>query len=211
VAASIAFVLLSDDPILSLSDIVADLRQTWPALSPSNPEAEEAMFSFGLAASHVVMGTVRSPFPGLEEPGAANWWLFPNAPPALELHSQHLLVTVFGDAPAIERVRLLTQVVAAVVATCEASAAVFWAPGGLVIRPDIFREFAVDVLPKQPPIDMWIARTASREPNGRSSGCTKGLAALGFMEIEAHDTPEEPAALRERLDSLIYYLIDNGR
>lgn len=44
----------------------------------------------------------------------------------------------------------------------------------------------------------------------KSTGFTAGMKALGHMEFETQQCPEPPGELRERLLSLVNYVVENG-
>ena len=88
---------------------------------------------------------------------------------------------------------------------------VYWGNASLLIPKPIFVEFAEQVLPQGPPLDIWIDFRVGWQAEERSAGFTQGMTALGHMELEAQDWPEKPSDLRERLQGLALYLLNNGR
>ena len=87
---------------------------------------------------------------------------------------------------------------------------VYWCNATLVIQPSLFREFAVKILPTGPPIHIWVDFRIGPNDDGKVSGFTAGLNALGLMELETLNSSEPAAELRDRFEGLIYYLLENG-
>ncbi len=105
---------------------------------------------------------------------------------------------------------MLTQVSAAVMHACPAALGVYWGSATLIIPKPLFTDFALEVMPHELPLHMWVDFRVGSDDKGGSSGFTTGMASLGHMEIEALNTPETPAALRDRLTTLCTYLLQNG-
>ncbi|MBW3597142.1 MAG: DUF4261 domain-containing protein [Planctomycetes bacterium] len=211
-AISIAMVMLGPGAKLSAEAIQQDLKSTWPALPAiGNAEQEEVTLSFRVGEADLILGRMPAPIPwsDLEGPCATSW-LWPDAAEKLKQHAEHVIVTVSSEASPVERSRLLTQVVAAIVATCKAPVGVFWTNAAMVISPSMFRDFAVDVLPHGPPIHMWVDFRVGKTGDRTSSGFTSGLAALDLMEFETQNANEPPGELRERLIALAGYVVENG-
>jgi len=213
---SVCMIPLSKDPQISTSAVKADLLATWPEMPPlgDTDKSDQSAVSFTVGDdAHVFLTLMLSPIPwsDLEGPCATSV-LWRDAAAILRPHTAHLLVTIMfqGEPSPIEKSTLLTQVTAALVHTCDAVLGVFWCNATMVIQPKVFREFAVEVLPVGPPLHIWVdIRIGSNEQNSMS-GFTAGLAALGHLEIETNNSPESPAELRERIESLIDYLLQNG-
>jgi hypothetical protein len=205
-------VMLGPGAKLSASAIRQDLKATWPDLPEiGEAEGEDDAIVFRIGESMVMLGRMPAPIPwsDLEGPCATSW-LWPNAADAVKQHTEHVIVTVAAETPALERSRLLTQVAAAVVGTCQAPVGVYWGDATLVTSAEMFRDFAVDVLPEGPPIPMWVDFRVGPTGDGTSSGFTTGLAALDLMEFETKNASEPPGELRERLIAMAGYVIENG-
>lgn len=114
-----------------------------------------------------------------------------------------------GRSP-LEKSKLLTQVTASVLETCPAALGVYWCNATLVIQPELFRDFAVKILPAGPPLPIWVDFRIGKNEQGQVSGFTTGLRALGLMELETHNASEPGSELRSRFEGLIYYLLENG-
>jgi hypothetical protein len=167
--------------------------------------------AFRVGEADVIMGLMPAPIPwsDLEGPCQTSW-IWPDAAQAMKSHTQHLIVTVNSETSPIDRARLLTQVIAAIIGAGQGVVGVYWGDATLVISPPVFREFAVKVLPHGPPLHVWIDFRVGRGENGKSAGFTSGMKALGHMELETVNSPEPPGELRERLIGLAGYLLENG-
>lgn len=211
-ALSIAMVALGPGAKLSGSAIQRDLSETWPSL----PEVgllskDDQALAFDVSDSWVAIAHMPAPIPwgDLEGPCATSW-IWPNAEADLKKHTAHVIVTVSSEEEPIERAKLLTQVCASILETTEGSIGVYWGDATLVVRKDIFREFAVEILPDGLPIYAWIDFRVGRNEEGLTSGFTTGLKALGHMELETENATDTPGDLRERLVAIAGYLLENG-
>ncbi len=209
---SLAFVALGDKPKLSGAAIGRDLNATWPSLPQvTGLEMKENTLAFTVGESQVILGLMPAPLPwsDLEGPCATSW-LWPKAAEELRPHKQHLIVTVMGEGSALERTKLLTQVIGSIAATCPQTVGIYWGNAALVISPPVFREFASGMLPDGLPLVIWIDFRVGPGPDGKMSGFTHGMTAFDLMEIETLNSPEQPGELRERLFGLCGYLLENG-
>jgi len=181
----ISMIPLGKNPKISPTAIKADLSATWPGLPPlgATEKNDEHMLLFDVGDDpHVILTLMPGPVPwsDLEGPCATSV-LWKDAAEVLEPHTTHLLVTILfdGDRSPIEKSNLLTQVTAAILHTCDAALGVYWCNATLVIQPALFREFAVKILPVGPPIHIWIDFRIGSSEQGKMSGFTTGLNALG--------------------------------
>jgi hypothetical protein len=105
---------------------------------------------------------------------------------------------------------VLSQVVASVLATCPQALGVYWGNAALVISPQLFREFAVQMLPQGLPLYIWIDFRVGPGKDGKTAGFTHGMKWLGHMDFETLNSNESPGELRERMFELCCYVIENG-
>jgi hypothetical protein len=213
---ALAMIPLGPSPKISPSAIKNHLSSTWsdiPTLGPTE-KSDKTILTFDVGdGAHVFLSLMPGPIPwsDLEGPCATSV-LWRDAAKVLKPHRAHLLVTImFKDSrPEIQKSNLLTQITASVLATCEASLGVYWCNATLVVQPDLFREFAEKILPHGPPIPIWVDFRIGPNKQGKMSGFTTGLKALGHLEIETENSPEPASELRQRFEGLIYYLLENG-
>lgn len=209
---SMAMIALGPNARVSGAAIRAELARQWPDLPKAKAgEQKEGTFSFRVGSLDVIGGVMPFPVPwsDLEGPCATSI-LWEDAGEVLRTHAGHLILTVSGTDRALDRIRLLTQVTAAVLATCPAAVGVFWTHAALVIPPPLFLDFATRVLPLGPPLDIWVDFRVGKTKAGKTHGFTRGMDSLGFMEFETTESPESPVELRERFQSLANYLIEKG-
>lgn len=212
----IAMIPLGPNPKISPTAIKADLSATWPDMPPlgATEKKDKHILSFDVGnGAYAILTLIAAPIPwtDLEGPCATSV-LWKDAAEVLRPHKAHLLVTVmFHEQPSpIEKSKLLTQITAAILHTCDAALGVYWCNATLVIPPELFREFAVRILPLGPPIHIWVDFRIGPNEQGTMAGFTTGLEALGHMEIETLNSPEPPGELRDRFEGLIAYLLENG-
>ena len=133
-----------------------------------------------------------------------------NAPGFVRDHTAHLVVTVSAERSELDLHILLTKVIAALLASCRHSLAVYWTPAVKVIARKTFIESAVSVLPKGPPVMLWIEISVWSPDERSTAAYTTGLAALGHREFEVKTSPESVRQLRGRLEGLCVYVLRNG-
>ena len=209
---TLAMIALGDQPQISGAAIVRDLAATWPALPPATePDQSDASLTFSVGETLVALGLMPAPIPwgDLEGPCATSW-LWPKAEAELRKHKQHLIVFLAQDDDPIEASKLLTQVIASVLATCPQAIGVYWGNATLVIPKELFRDFAVEMLPDVLPLPIWVDFRVGPGDDDKMAGFTTGMQALGHKEIETLNSPESPGDLRERLMDLCGYLLQNG-
>lgn len=213
---AISMIPLGQSPKISPSAIKNDLSATWPDLPTLGPteKSGKTILTFDVGdGAHVFLSLMPGPisWSDLEGPCATSV-LWRDAAKVLKPHRSHLLVTImFDDSRSpIQKSKLLTQVTASVLATCESALGVYWCNATLVVQPDLFRDFAVKILPHGPPIHIWIDFRIGPNKQGKMSGFTTGLRALGHLEIETQNSPETASELRDRFEGLINYLLENG-
>jgi len=197
---------------ISATAIQQDLKSTWPSLpTPGKPEKKDKTLAFSVGDADVILGMMPAPIPwsDLEGPCSTSW-LWPEAESELRKHTGHIIVTVSADCEPIERLKMLTQVTAAIVGTCDAALGVYWGDSTLVMSPEMFRDFATEMLPDGLPLYIWIDFRVGQGKDGKTAGFTAGMSALGHMELETLNSPEPPGELKERFFGLAYYLLENG-
>lgn len=208
---SISMVALGKNAKVSAQRIRREWEKNWPEMpAPGEPEKKEGTLAFRVGDADVIYGLMPAPIPwsDLEGPCQSSW-LWPDAASEMQAHEKHMIVTVSADGDAIERLKVLTQATSALAASCDASVGIYWCDSQVVMSPEMFRDFAVTLLPDELPLYIWVDfRVGKKE--GRTAGFTTGLSALGHMEIETRSSEEPPGELRERMFGLANYLIESG-
>jgi hypothetical protein len=204
-------VLLREQVAVPAARIEQELRARYPNLSAANATDQETVASLQLRDGELFVALIRAPIPwsDLEEPCDASL-LWKNAAAEVKPHCAHLVVTVRTELNEVERSVLLTQVTVAVLAASQAAIGVYWGSATLLAPRDFFLEYAERILPLGPPLDIWVDFRVGWQTSTTSGGFTRGLEALGHMELEARDWPEKPSELRERFRELARYLVRNG-
>ncbi|MFZ6818979.1 DUF4261 domain-containing protein [Undibacterium sp. Ji22W] len=209
---ALSFILLSEQAEPSESDIQDFVATNWPDLpAVNNFSASEGSIAFDIGGSQVALGIMPAPFPwsDLEGPCATSI-LWKDAEIAVKAHKAHIIVTVKGELEPIELSKILTQVTAATIHATATALGVYWGNATLLIPKAIFNDFAVEILPNEPPLHIWVDFRVGSNENGLTSGFTTGMDALGHMEFETDNCPETPGELRERFLTLCSYVIENG-
>jgi hypothetical protein len=207
----ISMILLRQPIDLPAAAIEAELQRRYPELGASLDSDEDGTPSFKLKDGMLMLGNMPAPIPWSELEGpCATSILWKDAAEEVRRHETHAIVTLMSDSNKVEQSILLTKATAAVLAACEAAMGVYWGNATLVIPKQIFLDFAAEVLPHGPPLDIWIDFRVGWQTKTSSGGFTQGMEALGHMDIETQESPEKPSDLRERLQGLARYLLQNG-
>lgn len=211
-AVALSMVLLREEAALPAARIEQELRARYPDLDAAVTSDEGGIASLKLRNGDLFVAPVpvAIPWSDLEGPCATSL-LWKNAATDVKPHRAHLIVTILSELNEIERSTLLTQATVAVLAACDAALGVYWGNASLLVPKPIFVELAERILPHGPPLDIWIDFRIGWQEQKRSAGFTQGMKALGHMELEARDWPEKPSELRDRMQGLARYLLDNGR
>lgn len=207
----LAYILLGEHDEPKSTDIRDFLNEHWEDLAPESFSSEVAARLIAIGHARAVLMHMPAPFPwGELEEACATSALWDDATEALRDHKAHIVVSILGESDAREEATLLTQVTAAVLHACPSALGVYWDTSDHVIEKDMFNHFAVNVMPTEVPMHMWVNFRIGEGENGGSSGLTAGLEALGHLEIEALNSPETPDALRDRLTMMGLYLLTAG-
>lgn len=207
----VEMVALGPKPAISAIDIHRDLAENWPSLRISGFSENERVLQFQIDDIQIYIAEMPAPIPWSQLEGpCATTMLWKDAEKDLRRHISHLIVTATGEAGSAKLAALLTQVIASILGTCSAAIGVYWGSATLVIPANIFRQFAIQVLPYGPPIQIWIDFRVGKDEEGKTFGFTHGLDTFGLMEMVTTNATESPAELRERLWSLATYVLENG-
>lgn len=213
---SIALIPLGPKPKVSPQAIKRFLESTWRGLPELGAieKSNKTTISFCIGEQAVAfLSLMPAPIPWSELEGpCATSVLWPESAEVLRSHKAHLLITIRFNQPTepIERATLLTQVTTSVVHNCAAALGVYWGNATLVIPPQLFCEFAIQVMPDELPLYIWVDFRIGKNATGKTVGFTSGLEALGLMEIETDNATESPSEVRARFEGLIDYLVHNG-
>lgn len=211
-AISISMVMLKSDVPIRGADIHKALGEYWPNL-PAVADAEEkdGSIAFRIGSADIILARMPAPIPwsDLEGPCATSV-LWRKAAEEVKLHTIHWIVTVSAELNPVQMSTLLTQATAATMAVSPFAIGVYWGNATLVVPKNLFIDFARQVLPKGPPLHIWVDFGVGKDSETTSAGFTAGMKALGHMEFEAQNAPEPFAELRERLTALAGYVLEKG-
>ncbi|HAI21472.1 MAG TPA: hypothetical protein DCM14_06235 [Clostridiales bacterium UBA8153] len=207
-----AMIPLRTGAMVEASRFERELAAGWPELpKPVWTPASAGQWSCSVGDGDVVIAAMGAPIPWSDlAPLCRAGRLWVDAESNLREHRDHLVVAVRTAGGPIEQAKFLTQICTAVLLGCEQALGVFWLSGSLLISSSIFREFAVTVMPETLPLPIWIDVQAGPDAEGKTCGCTRGLAAFGHREIEAVDAQESWERLQERLYDLAGYVLEHG-
>jgi hypothetical protein len=211
----ISFLLLKGEsfPIDAFLKEVAKTRIAGKAASEISRE-DGGVFSFKVGDEFLALALVPAPYPAkdLEGPIATSW-MWPPKPPIEDVkqHRSHLLIAMKdGSADPVRR-RLIVTAVTALAAKQHGVMAVYWPEAALVHYPPVFVNMAGQMeSPKAPPLYLWVDLRVFSNRDGTTGLFTTGLSALGHLEIEIPSINMGPGELREWLQNIICYLLENG-
>jgi hypothetical protein len=187
------------------------LRHDYPQAKIINLKSENNIISFDFDNNTVMVSFVPAPIlPGDLETAASSSLLWPEALATLRPHAMHLVVVVTAQTDEIARARVLTQVIASLGLAFSSANGVLWSLADLLIPMKLFRSFAQDLMPKGPPVHLWVKFHAGHNHAQQACAYTRGLAGLGLMDIEAGASPQPVNELGRRLESIAGYLLANG-
>jgi hypothetical protein len=207
-------IVYKENPALSAEDIERHLRDNWPGLAqPGAVTYEDGQLSVvwdedgDFVSSTLIDAPV--PTPDLDYfCERSRFWT--DAHSLLHGHDAHILMVSKSSRNAIEAMRLLTRVTAAVAAT-SSPLGVLWGSARHALPAALFGDFTPDMLRDDTLLcHLWVNFQAGWTGNTASNGCTTGLNALDLMDLEAKDVPEDPTALKARLHNIALYLLKNG-
>jgi hypothetical protein len=209
---SLSMVMLKSDVPIRALDIHKSIGRHWPNLpAVKDVEEQEGSISFRIGSADVILARMPTavPWSDLEGPCATSI-LWRNATEEVKQHTVHWIVTVSADLNPVEMSTLLTQVTASTMMACPSAIGVYWGNATLVVPKNIFIDFAREVLPHGPPLDIWVDFRVGPDGEHTSAGFTTGMKALGHMEFETQNAPESFGELRERFLALAGYVLENG-
>lgn len=208
----VAVVTLAKGAKLSLNALRQSFIATWPRLPrPMDAKKTDQALSFSVGGSTVCFRVVPQPLASPEFSRAcAESWLWPDARKKHEDQRGHVVISVESHETRLNQVKFLSLAVTALLVSTPGVVGVFWCEGELVVSPEMFREFCVQMLPDSLPLYIWVDFRVAKSDHGRSIGYTRGLSQFGLMELETLNASEEPDELRERLFGLGVHFIENG-
>lgn len=211
----VAIICLGRGAKLAPSEFQRDLRENWPSLpAVTRPQmsGNNKREIFGeVGNSRVTISVVAAPVAWAEllEP-CENSALWNDAAGQLRGHRGHLVIEVNGDLEPVTLVTLLTQVTASLAGTAFGVLGVYWKHAEMVVYPDVFRHFAIEIMAEGPPLPIWVNTRVWKSKDGLTCGFTTGMTSLGLIEIEAVGSTETPSWLQQRFHGLAYDLVENG-
>lgn len=221
----LALIALDRSELPTAGDATKRFAELFPAApQPEIVQSTEALLTITVDGFTAAAALAPRPIPWsqLEGPCATAWY-WPEATETLRSHTQHLMLTLIdeGGSPIVKSSHLTR--LAAAIADCASSVAVFWGPSCLVHPPAAFIEQATQMTDDDLPLFIWVDfRVEQRIADGqllkdgqpgegdRSNDggvrlYTTGLAALGRAEIEVDQFHGPPQELLEHVYNVAHY------
>ncbi len=137
--------------------------------------------------------------------------VWPQADALLADHSAAILLTASSELYGLQKAVALSQVSFALTQSCPQIVGLLWGEAQQIVsRKDVLKAFKLD-FETALPLGVWVSARARRTDAGKTVGYTRGLAALGAVDFEALEAPENPQDLRNRLINLADYSIENSQ
>jgi hypothetical protein len=205
-------ILSKGAPLPPAAAIASHLKHHWPRLAaPERIDEDDQAIRLRFGDVDVELCQFAAPYPSVELEGpCANSSLWPHAGTELRGHNAHTLVTVNAGLAPVAKSAILTQVTVAVMSAMPDAMGVLWSNAMLLVPTSLFIDYAKDVLPHGPPLDLWVDFRLRKLSDNRCAGFTTGLAGLGLMELEVPESPERPWELRYRMHCVAGYLLERG-
>lgn len=176
------------------------------SLRPTIVESTDALLTISIADFTAAAALAPRPIPRsqLEGPCATAWY-WPDAAEVLRGHAHHLMLTLIdeGGSPIVKSSHLTR--LAAALADCTPSSAVFWGPSCLVHPPSAFVEQATQMTETDFPLFIWVDFRVEQLASGGVRLYTTGLEALGHAEIEVEQFDGTPQTLLEHVYNVAHY------
>jgi hypothetical protein len=206
----LAAILLRERIDLPTERIEAELKARFPDLASIDVQGTVATVDLRDATLFLASMPAALPWSDLER-SASDSLLWRNASEEVRRHQAFLLGSLsFNSLTPVKQAVALTKGVAAALVACDEAMGVFWRGAKLLVPKKLFVEMATEVLPQGPPIEIWIDIRCGLDTTSTSNGYTRGMEALGHMEIEAVGAPEKPSDLCSRIRSLVAHLLQKG-
>lgn len=208
----VAMVPLAKGAKVSLQMVLHHFVATWPRLPrPMNPQKTEQSVSFMVGGSTVTFRIEPLPIPGQDfQRACRETWFWPNAREKLEQHPGHVVISVDSRETRLNQIKFLSLATTSLLLSTPESLGVYWCGADIVVSPEMFRDFCVEMLPDSLPLYIWVDFRVSLNDSGKAMGYTNGLSQFGLMELETLNSPDDLKELRERFFSVAVYLIENG-
>lgn len=210
-AIAVAMVMTAEDDQVQAAALTEDFYKRSPDLpKPSDVTQDDRIVSFKIGTDDVMLSRVRAPisWADLEGPCKTSL-LWRTALQDVREHHFHHIVCVSAPLDPVALSGLLTRAVASALSALPSATGVYWVRAPLVVQSALFLDFATNVLPHGPPLQMWVDFRVWREESGTAAGFTSGMTELGVAEIEVPSAPELPSELYDRLLELASYAVSN--
>jgi hypothetical protein len=142
------------------------------------------------ARAHAGLTLARVALPESLPESAARAWYWPEARERLVALRSAVRAKLTAPAPhPVDEALLLTQEVAKLSRELSA-AAVLWEPTDLVHEASVFADQAEDATREDLPLYAWVAFEGTKGEDGTLGMLTRGMSALGAMEIEVESSKQ---------------------
>jgi hypothetical protein len=207
----LAMIALADESSPPEQDLFRDLIQTWKTpLAMRDLERAEMVYSFDVLDGFGAVSFMNVPIPwGDLEQACKNSFLWPEAEPELRKHRAHAIVVYSNPKlDPVDNAYVLTQIVATVARNIGAIG-VYWGAAGLVHSTSMFLELAENAKLDDPPTPLWVGLMAGVEPSGLRNAFTRGMDALGFLDIEANGVKDPKGDLPAFIFDVVHFVLAN--
>lgn len=203
----LAMPMFNHGETFEINKVVEYLKSNWN-ISISDVDGDHDLVTFLVKGETVVLATMPSPIPLVEIKEVARYaynWM--TAEKDLENHNAHVLVTITSSKnTALERFKILTKILASIVATTNCIG-VYQGTQSLLIPREQYLQGAEALNSNQIPLDLWIYIGLGRSENGNNV-YTHGLAAFDKLDMEIINTKLDLEELHNLVWNISAYVIN---
>ena len=202
----LAMPMFNDGETYQLDDVVNNLKSFWNlAITEIDGNNSTAVFKVDGEMVALAYLPVQIPWGDIEGTAqyAYNW---PNAIQELKDHNGHAIVSVMaGNRTAIERFRILSKVLCAILSTSKAIG-IYQGNQSLLISKSQYLDNIDGLKEGGIPVTLWVYLGLRKSEKGNSL-YTYGLTEFGKQEIEVINTKVELEELFDCVENIVAYVI----
>lgn len=207
---ALAMIVLSEPVLPDLSALERALQRQWPEkprFKRVEPRGEIISFQVGDAIGFISLMPALLPEAELDraQEFSATWV---GSRETLRAQRAHLLCTMSGSIEKKQAAFYLTRFIATISGLVPCLG-IYWGAAGLIHSREIFVQMAEGMTEDLLPLYLWI-RFAGSQKDGRIDLRTRGMAALGFMEMEIVGAEHAADEVVNIAFNACHYLLDYG-
>lgn len=202
----LAMPMFNNGETFDIDNVINHLKTNWDT-SVSDISGEDRTVTCSIQGETIALATMPIPIPSGDIQGTAQYaynWV--TAEKDLENHNSHIIVTLMSsNNTEIERLKILTKVLASITATTNCLG-IYQGSQSLLISREQYLDSAEALKSNQIPIDLWLYIGLRRGESGNSA-YTYGLTVFDKLEMECINTKLNLEELHSLLGNICAYVI----